>query len=177
MFPELDLIKRYIFEPCELEVTNLEAESEGREYRAHHFQLGKLNIKFRTAKITPTKTGQFVTIWKRNAKGTTQPFDISDPFDFYMIATTTNTKSGVFIFPKEILHKHGILSDNTGKGKRGIRLYPIWDLTTSKQAQKTQQWQTEYFLDLSGINPVEFDKIKLLLQPKDKEESKTIISR
>lgn len=55
------------------------------------------------------------------------------------------------------MHEHQILSDQTREGKRGIRVYPIWDETTSKQAEKTQEWQIKYFLDCS--NPAQIDMV------------------
>ena len=54
-------------------------------------------------------------------------------------------KKGVFKFSKEVLIKHGIVSTEKKDGKRGFRVYPIWDKTTSKQAIKAQIWQLEYF--------------------------------
>ena len=114
-------------------------------------------------KITPTKTGQFVTIWKRNQDGITVPFDVSDDYDFYIIATRKENNFGVFIFPKIILHQKEILSDKVKDGKRGIRVYPPWDKTTNKQAQKTQIWQTKYFLNLSEDCPLDLQKAHELL--------------
>jgi MepB protein len=41
--------------------------------------LNGLRVQYRVAKITPTKVGQFVTLWKRVGRGPIQPFDLSDP--------------------------------------------------------------------------------------------------
>ncbi|WP_317043821.1 MepB family protein [Kaistella haifensis] len=160
---ELEIIDKSVFKICGFELTNVETEAESQEYFAHNFQLDGQNIKFRTAKITPTKIGQFVTIWKRNEKGITEPFDISDNFEFYIIATRQNEKFGLFIFPKTVLYENRILSDKTRDGKRGIRVYPTWDLTINKQAQKTQLWQTKYFLDISPDKEIDLTKAKNLL--------------
>jgi hypothetical protein len=162
-YSELELIDQSVFQPCGLALTNVEAESESQEYFAHSFQLEGHNIKFRTAKITPTKTGQFVAIWKRNEKGITAPFDTSDDFGFFIIATRKDFQFGIFIFPKTILHEHGILSDKAKGGTRGIRVYPPWDLTTNKQAQKTQHWQTNYFLEISKGQQIDPERAKKLL--------------
>lgn len=148
MYSELGLIDELVFKPCGFELTNLEPQSDSRDYFAHTFQLNGQKVQFRTAKITPTKTGQFVTIWRRNERGITEPFDIADEFDWYIIATRQNENFGLFIFPKTILYENKILSDRIRDGKRGIRVYPTWDLATNKQAQKTQLWQTKYFLDI-----------------------------
>ncbi|HRB68890.1 MAG TPA: MepB family protein, partial [Chitinophagales bacterium] len=98
--------------------------------------------------------GQFVSIWKRNKQGITEPFNISDEFDLYIIATRHNQKFGLFIFSKTILLENKILSDTKKVGKRGIRVYPTWDETTNKQAQKTQHWQTKYFLEITQGNQI-----------------------
>lgn len=160
---ELELIDELVFKPCHFNLKNIKLESESQEYTAHTFQLNEYKILFRKAKITPTKTGQFVTLWKRNEKGITEPFDFTDQFDFYLIANRTPSKFGVFIFPRKILHEHKVLSDATRDGKRGIRVYPIWDETTSKQAQKTQIWQTQYFIDLSDHDQIDLNLAKKLL--------------
>ena len=162
-FADLELIDELVFKPCNFSLKNIKPESESQQYAAHTFKLNEYKILFRKAKITPTKTGQFVTLWKRNEKGITEPFDLKDEFDFYLIATRTPSKFGVFIFPKKVLYDNKVLSDATRDGKRGIRVYPIWDETTSKQAQKTQVWQTKYFLDLSNPAQIDLDRAKNLL--------------
>lgn len=98
-------------------MTELEKETESQAYLAHNFLLNGLNIKFRKAKITPTKIGQFVTLWKRNEKGITEPYDISDKFEYYIIATRQTENFGLFIFPKSVLYEHKILSDKTKRRK------------------------------------------------------------
>jgi len=163
IYSELELIDKLVFRACGLGLTNVETELESQEYFAHNFKLGGQNVKFRTAKITPTKTGQFVTIWKRDNNGMTEPFDISDDFDFYIIATRKDNNFGLFIFQKQVLYENGILSDKIKDGKRGIRVYPTWDLTTNKQAQKTQLWQTKYFLELSQDKQIDLQRARYLL--------------
>lgn len=156
-------VDELIFRPLGLKLLNVEEDTEAKEYSGCSFVLNHLNIKFRTAKITPTKTGQFVTIWKRNEKGETSPFDSKDLFDFYLISASTDSNRGIFIFPKEILIEKGILSHDKRIGKRGIRVYPGWDFTVNKQAKATQKWQVEYFLDLSQNTESYLQKTKLLL--------------
>ena len=162
-YSELELIDKIVFKTCGLELTNVETELESREYFAHNFELGGQKVKFRTAKITPTKTGQFVTIWKRNENGITEPFDILDDIDFYIIATRKETEFGLFVFPKNVLYENKILSDKNRDGKRGIRVYPSWDLTTNKQAQKTQLWQTKYFLEITQDKQIDLKRATELL--------------
>ena len=163
LFSELELINKYVFQVCEIELKNVEIEVESQEYFAQNFDLNNQRVKFRMAKITPTKTGQFVTIWKRNEKGITEPHNILDKYDFYIIATREETKFGVFIFNKTVLSENKILTSENGEGKRGIRVYPTWSLTTNKQAQKTQDWQTKYFVEISNEEQIDNRKAKMLL--------------
>lgn len=162
---EIERLKQTVFKKCALELTQLETEIESQAYCAHHFSLNGFNIKFRKAKITPTKTGQFVTLWKRDKNATTCPFDSNDPYDFYMIAVQRTDNLGLFIFPKHVLMQQHVLSDqaNGKNGKRGFRVYPPWDLTTNKQAQKTQLWQKAYFLDHSTGKEINVQRMLTLL--------------
>ena len=66
IYPDLELIDKLVFKTCGLNLLNFEIELESQEYSACNFQLDRQDVKFRLAKITPTKIGQFVTIWKRN---------------------------------------------------------------------------------------------------------------
>ncbi|MCW2120154.1 MepB family protein [Flavobacterium sp. 7A] len=157
MYPELQLINEKLFKPSGLELSNIQLELESKEYFAHTFQLGKYKVKFRTAKITPTKTGQFVTLWKRNNQGLTTPHSKSDAIDFYIIATRKEEDFGVFIFPKAILHEKHVLSDDSRDGKRGFRVYSNWDTVTNKQALKTQTWQVNYFLELKDKKIIDLE--------------------
>lgn len=118
---------------------------ESTEYKACSYELDGIKIIERTAKITPTKIGQFVTCWIRNTAGITEPYNDSDNLDFFYIKVINKEKKGLFKFPKEALIKNGILSTEEKDGKRGFRVYPAWDKPTSKQAMKTQQWQLKYF--------------------------------
>lgn len=124
---------------------NYKINSESNQYNGCSYTIDDKNILERTAKITPKKIGQFVTCWKRNSNGITEPYKDSDLIDFFVIKVIHSKKSGTFKFPKAALIKHGILSTEKKDGKRGFRVYPIWDTPTSKQAVKTQVWQLNYF--------------------------------
>lgn len=157
--------------PLGLQLTNVEMEAESKDYFAHQFKLNGKPIKYRAAKTTPTKTGQFVTLWKRNEKGITEPYSIIDDFDFYMIATRRDQKLGVFIFPKKVLHSFKILSDSGRDGKRGFRVYPKWGIAASKQAQKTQDWQLKYFIEVFVNHAIDKDLAERLFSPSKAFES------
>ncbi|MDX6182501.1 MepB family protein [Flavobacterium sp. Fl-77] len=142
---DLIIAKELIYDRHKLECTIPLSEPESQDYNAFRFTLNSIKICYRTAKITPTKTGQFVTLWKRNKDKIIEPFDSDDPIDAVIVSVRKENDLGQFIFPKHILLKEGVFSTSNKEGKRAIRVYPPWDETTSKQAQKTQQWQLKYF--------------------------------
>jgi len=152
-----------IFDNCGFYLTNLQLSAESLEYGACSFELNSKRCQYRVSKITPTKTGQFVTIWKRNKDGITAPFDISDDLDFIIIAAKRSDSQGLFIFPKSILAQKGIISTNSKHGKRGIRVYPPWDMVANKQAGQTQIWQTKYFVAMDGGNAIDIDLMAEIL--------------
>lgn len=147
---DLKIVKELVYDPGNIELVNLQLSAESKEYSACSFALNGKKVQHRISKITPKKVGQFVTIWKRNKEGITAPFDISDPVDFIIITVRCEDYLGQFVFPKSILAAQGIISRNGQGGKRGIRIYPPWDMVTNKQAQQTQKWQEPYFF---VINP------------------------
>lgn len=165
MIKEIE-ITHPIFQKSGLLISQIVPDLECEEYSGYNFKLNHFNIKFRKAKITPKKTGQFVTLWKRNAETKeTEPFDIDDKFDFYIIAAESDKKFGFFFFPQNILCKKQILSNQLKPGKRGFRIYPDWDIPTNKQAEKTQNWQAKFFINVSESNSLE--KLRNILQTPD----------
>ena len=153
MITELEQLQNSVFTKLSLIISHLQPDSECEDYFGHQFQLNHFNIKFRKAKITPKKIGQFVTLWKRNPiSKQTEPFTSEDPFDFYIIFCEQDEKSGFFFFPKNILSQKQILTTSSKEGKRGFRVYPKWDFTENKQALKTQSWQKDFFIDFSDEN-------------------------
>ncbi len=137
-------------------------EEESADYGAYALDLNGLRIRFRVAKTTPTKIGQFVTLWKRVGKGPIQPFDLSDAVDCFVVSTRHGENFGQFVFPKSILCERDIVSRHGEGGKRAIRVYPPWDTTVSRQAQKTQHWQLDYFLDLAPGCPINMARARTL---------------
>ncbi len=152
LYSKLKVVKELVYDQCGFAFTDLQMNVESKEYGACTFKLNEKNVQHRVAKITPTKAGQFVAIWKRNLDGKTVPFDILDNIDFILITVSSNEEIGQFIFPKIILADNGIISDNGKEGKRGIRVYTPWDIVTNKQAEKTQNWQEKYFLMITKEN-------------------------
>lgn len=159
---DLISIQKLVFDTCNFKYSSPIVESESLEYGACSFELDHLAVRFRVSKITPTKIGQFVTLWKRTGKGPIEPFDMSDVLDLLIINARQETNFGQFIFPKSVLFEKGILSLNGKGGKRAIRVYPPWDIAINKQAQNTQKWQLNYFFDISDDKEIDFDRAKIL---------------
>jgi hypothetical protein len=143
------LAKELVYNPLCLKCSIPIKEAESADYEAFRFKINDKFIVYRNAKITPTKIGQFVTLWERNHKGIIEPFHILDDIDFAIISTRSDNYFGQFIFPKSVLYTRKILSDNHRVGKLGFRVYPPWDVVENKQAKKTQAWQLNHFLEIS----------------------------
>ena len=158
MTPALKLINTKIYKSCSFTISNFEIEPEGSAYEASRFELNESRVIFRTAKLTPKKTGQFVTFWNRNPEGVTQPFCETDPFDFYVINVCKNELMGQFVIPKAIGITKGLVSTKTKEGKRGFRVYPPWDVAVNAQAKRTQAWQLQYFISFQ--DPIDLELVK-----------------
>lgn len=165
MHPEL-LAIQHIYSLLKLECSQPIPVRESAEYCAYSFKLNNSSIQFRAAKITPTKIGQFVTLWKRSEKGPILPYDSADLVDYVVINTSKEEHFGQFIFPKSVLRNQGVFSVNADGGKRAIRVYPSWDITLNKQAQKTQKWQLEYFLEIPKNGEIDISRAKRLYENK-----------
>lgn len=134
------------------------AEPDNTEYGSATATSGTALIRFRVAKVTPTKVGLFVAVWRRSAAGGTEPFPADLPTandaDTLVISVREAENSGHFVFPRSALVTHGISSISGRGGKRGFRVYPPWSATANAQARKTQAWQSEYFHSPeSGLPP------------------------
>lgn len=150
-------IQKLVYESCGLACTQYTKAVESKEYCASFFYLNEYAVQYRESRITPTKIGQFVTLWKRNQVGVTAPYDSSDTVDFFIITSQSGQQLGQFIFPKKVLISQGYVSHNGVGGKRAMRVYPPWDRAENDQAKKTQAWQLPYFIE---IKP-HFDKGKM----------------
>lgn len=160
---DFKFIKKHLFDECGFEITNFKKDKESEEYFAYSFQIQDRFVQYRQAKITPTKVGQFVTIWKRNHPGEPiQPYDSKDNVDLVIVTVRSHERLGQFVFPKETLIQRGVFSINGTGGKRAIRVYPAWDKTESTQARKSQEWQLGYFFEITQGNAVDGNKLRSL---------------
>lgn len=156
--PDLLSAEDLIYKPSGLFLQNLKIEDEGAGYGAAEFIINNYSIKFRVGKITPTKTGQFVTFWKRLGNGPILPHDFNDSFDFLVVSVRAENHFGQFVFPKAVLCEKGIVSCNGKGGKRAMRIYAPWDKADNSQAKRTQVWQLQYFIKFTEHN---FDSVRV----------------
>ncbi|MEU3191732.1 MepB family protein [Streptomyces sp. NPDC006992] len=156
--------KALVYDPsgfaCSLPVT----EPESAEYAACAFTLDDRSVRFRAARTTPTKVGQFVTVWQRSDEGPIRPFDTDDGVDLFVISSR-DEGFGQFVFPREVLSERNIISRDGVGGKRGFRVYPPWVTTTNRQARSAQAWQTNYFLSLDRAGGADLARARALYQP------------
>ncbi|MGK5548739.1 MepB family protein [Streptomyces sp. URMC 127] len=157
--------KTAVYDPSGFVCSRPVAEPESAEYAAHRFALDGQPVVFRVAKTTPTKAGQFVTVWQRSAEGPIRPFDAEDGIDLFVISSRDSGHFGQFVFPREVLCDRGIVSRNGKGGKRGFRVYPPWVTAPNRQANSTQAWQVNYFLPLPEDGSVDLARARALYHP------------
>lgn len=135
-----------IYEDLGFLIIDIVAEKESAEYCAFQFTVNNKKMLFRKSKVTPTKNGQFVTLWKRQAGSFIAPFSEQDAIAVVVVYAEKDKNSGYFMFSSSILSNKNIFSANGKEGKRAFRVYPPWDLPQNKQAAATQKWQLDYFV-------------------------------
>ena len=59
----LNYVNKILYEPNQLTVQSIKEEKQNSKYGAGTFQLSFKTVRFRVAKKTPTKVGQFVVFW------------------------------------------------------------------------------------------------------------------
>ncbi|WP_042221808.1 MepB family protein [Oceanobacillus manasiensis] len=153
-YEALTYVNEKVYEPNHFVIEAIQEEGQNSDYGAGVFQMNSKSVRFRVAKITPNKIGQFVSFWEKDTSHNNQAFSYEKATDLLVINTFSNKddRFGQFVFPKEVLVQQKILKTPTTKGKMAIRVYPIWDTPTSKQAIKTQKWQLEYFIETDRTN-------------------------
>lgn len=151
---------KLLYEPNNLTIKNIHEETQNSDYGAGVFQLNSKLVRFRVAKITPTKIGQFVSLWEKDNANKNQAFSFDNATDLLIINTFNDHGDfGQFVFPKEVLLKQNILKTAHTKGKMAIRVYPSWDTPTSKQAIATQKWQLPYFVKVDEKDSLQMQEL------------------
>jgi len=173
----LEIFISKVFLPLGYEITKnitIDKEKENLIYSAMSFSLNNKNIVYRKAKITNTRPGAFLTLWKRPDKLTTNTKPIAlnyDELDCLIVEVYEDINNqGIFIFPNFILINKKIISTEKYKGKTAFRVFPPWSKDKgivgtqvfSQSAKKTQSWQLDFFLKIDkngNINSNELNNI------------------
>lgn len=140
-------------------------ELESAAYGAHEFTVDGASVRFRVARTTPTKIGQFVTVWKRSGGGPIQPFSSEDSIDLFVISSREGHHFGQFVLPRDVLAERDVVSRNGTGGKRAFRVYPPWVTAVNRQARAAQAWQLDYFLRIPEDGPVDAVRAHALYHP------------
>ena len=139
--------------------------SGSKNYGACTFTVNGYTTRYRAAKITASKIGQFVTLWRQKKNGPIEPFDIADDIDLILIGTRSKARLGQFVFPISVLFKKQIVSGKNKTGKIGSRIYSPRYVATNRQAKKTQQWQLPYFFKIASLMLTDLTLAKKLYAP------------
>tara|TARA_B110000046_G_scaffold173759_1_gene196685 strand:+ start:33762 stop:34091 length:330 start_codon:yes stop_codon:yes gene_type:complete len=85
-----------------------------------------------------------VSVWKRNSAGITQPQDVNDDFDHFVIQCEKGKDIGQFIFPKSVLGKKGIIFTSEKKENEvlGSTLLGTRLKTAKRLKLKNGNWNT-----------------------------------
>lgn len=150
-----------VFEPLGLVAGAWRPEPESNAYAVGVFELNGAEVRYRDARTTPKKAGQFVTLWVRSPTGPIRPFDLADPVALFIVSVRAEEGFGQFVLPKRVLQREGVVSVGGIGGKRALRVYPPWDTAPSRQAEWSQAWQGVYFLDL-GRRGIDLPRAKAL---------------
>lgn len=131
-------------------IGNIIVEQQNADYEGQVFTVNNQTFRSRLAKKTPKKQGYFVVFWEKDAENKNQAYAFSEAPDQLLVLIVDDEKQGLFIFPKSVLLTQGILSNETSKGKMGMRVYPTWETELNRSAERTQKWQALYFTDYSN---------------------------
>ncbi|MEJ9077290.1 MepB family protein [Gordonia malaquae] len=116
------------------------------DYAGRIARVGREVWRVRTARITPTKPGAFVAVWRRAADGGTEPFPSDEPITGLLVFVEDGGHEGVFAFTSNDLERLKITASPTSPGKRGFRVYPEWVDGLNPQATRTQRAQAAAFI-------------------------------
>mmetsp|Transcript_15304 Transcript_15304/g.41928 ORF Transcript_15304/g.41928 Transcript_15304/m.41928 type:complete len:181 (+) Transcript_15304:105-647(+) len=148
----LRLYRRAIIQRTGQIVSRVSPDPESKEYGGGHLDLDGIRCYFRKAKITPTKKGQFVTLYERSAEtNKIEPIKLNSAKSHKVIIfCVEGDHCGQFVFSPEVLEQAGVLSSNRQKGKLSFRVYPPWVKPDNKTADAARRWQVPHFVPASS---------------------------
>ncbi len=127
-----------------------EMEDQNQEYEGFVLTLDDRTYRSRLARKTPRKNGYFTVFWRKGEDDRNRPYTLDECTDRLVITVLDQGKKGQFVFSKEVMASKGIVTTDSSKGKMAMRVYPDWVTGLNPTARKTQAWQSEYFMDMSG---------------------------
>ncbi|WP_461170741.1 MepB family protein [Arthrobacter sp. Z1-15] len=130
----------------------VQVEEQNSDYESGVVRIGNEQWRVRTARITQTKPGAFVAVWKRGEGGSTRPFTADESMSGLLVFVEEQERFGVFQFTPAHLISLGYVSSDLHPGKRGFRVYPAWCADLNSQASRTQRAQAASFAELSLTN-------------------------
>ena len=130
----------------------IQGEEQNSDYESGIVRIGTEQWRIRTARITPTKPGAFVAVWKRSENGMTRPFTADESMSGLLVFVAEKARFGVFKFTTADLVTLGYVSSDRYPGKRGFRVYPAWCTDLNSQASRTQRAQAAAFSELPPRN-------------------------
>lgn len=145
-------VQALVWNAAGLVCADIVAQPESAEYCGHILTLAGRRAVFRSAKTTPTKAGQFVTLWQRSDEGPIRPFDTNDGVELFVVQAGFGAGLGQFVFPTSALVRHGVVSVDGQGGKRAMRVYLPDVECGNAQSRRTQAWQCEYFLPTARLD-------------------------
>ncbi|RZU62765.1 MepB family protein [Zhihengliuella halotolerans] len=148
-FPSFDWFSQHCLEPRGQQFAVL-PEEQNSDYESGIVDINGEHWRIRTARITPTKAGAFVAVWRRNADGETEPFPADEAVSGLMVFVVDGHRRGCFRFTSERLAELGITRGNRSPGKRGFRLYPSWCEDLNPTAARAQAAQASSFSVLNA---------------------------
>lgn len=124
-------------------------EEQNSDYESGLVSIEGERWRLRTGRVTPTKPGAFVAVWRRSEQGSTEPFPAADSTAGLLVFVVDRERRGVFRFTNERLSVLGITRSDKHPGKRGFRVYPAWCSGLNPQASRSQTAQAPAFTHLS----------------------------
>lgn len=148
MISSVERLARWALDPAGIEY-RLTPEPDNAAYSAAILTVGDVRLRVREARVTPTKPGAFVSVWRRSPHGGAEPFPAADAVAGLLVLVADSPLAGVFHFTPEHLAALGVTSTPTTPGKRGFRVYPPWCDGLNPQASRTQRAQAAAFINLT----------------------------
>lgn len=99
----VEKVNQKFYLPNQFVIENLREEPQNAEYAGGTFLLNQQLIRFRAAKITPTKIGQFVAFWEKNELDKNQAFCAEDSPDLLVVTTFQEERMASLFFQKPFL--------------------------------------------------------------------------